>query len=68
MDAHILIAVLGMLNFLWLIVVNAYYTMYYFSRNPFSESFMTCSSNWHSMGKFLIKVAPMIYMMYDPLF
>ena len=67
-DAHILIAILGVLNFVWLVVVSAYYMMYYYSRNPFSDNFMTCSNNWHSLGKLVIKIAPMIYMMYDPQF
>lgn len=66
--SHIIIVIMGILNCMWLLVVNAYYTMYYYSRNPFSSSFMTCSSNWHNLGKFLIKITPMIFMMYDPSF
>jgi hypothetical protein len=65
---QILIAVLGALNFLWLLFVNVFYAMYYYNRNPFSRCFMTCSSNWHSLGRFVIKIAPMIYLLYDQAF
>ena len=66
--SQIFIVVLGILNCCWLFLINFFYAMYYFNRNPFSECFMTCSSNWFNMGKFIIKIAPMIYMMYDPIF
>jgi hypothetical protein len=66
--SHIIIVIMGIINCLWLLLVNAFYAMYYYSRNPFSENFMTCSSNWHSLGRFLIKIVPMIFIMYDPLF
>ena len=34
--SHVLIAILGLLNMLCLMLVNVFYAMYYYSRNPFS--------------------------------
>jgi hypothetical protein len=65
--SHIIIMILAIFNMAWLLTTNIYYTLYYFIRNPFSANFLTCSSNWWSLGKFAIKITPMIYIMYDPL-
>lgn len=64
--SQIIIMVMGIFNVLWLLLINVYYSFYYYSRNPFSNNFLTCSSNWWNLGKFIIKITPMIYFMYDP--
>jgi hypothetical protein len=33
---HVLMVMVGVMNCVWLFVVNVYYAMYYFNRNPFS--------------------------------
>jgi hypothetical protein len=65
-STHICIAILGMFNIIWLLAINLYFSLYYYNRNPFSANFLTCSSNWWSLGKFVIKIAPMLYFSYDP--
>ena len=64
--SHIIIAGIGFMNLIWLLFVNFFVAVYYYNRNPFSTSFSTCSSNWYNLGRFIVKIAPMLYMMYDP--
>lgn len=63
---ELIIAILGFLNLVWLLFITFFYSMYYCNHSPFSSSFVTCSSNWFNLGKFLVKIGPMIYFMYDP--
>lgn len=60
------IMALGTINMAWLLILNLYYTIYYYSRNPFLANFLTCSSNIWNFGKLSIKIVPMIYLVYDP--
>ena len=62
---QIFITILAIINVLWLFFTNFYYSLYYYSRNPFYTNALTCSSNWWNIGKFSIKIAPMIYFTYD---
>ena len=62
----VFIAFLAFLNLVWLGVTNVYFSLYYYSRNPFSRNCLTCSSNWWNLGKFFLKVAPMCFFLYDP--
>ena len=59
------IAILATVNLIWLLVSNFYFALYYYDRNPFSTNFLTCSSNWWNLGKFAIKITPMLYFLYD---
>jgi hypothetical protein len=63
--SQICIAILATINFAWLLLSNLYFSLYYFSRNPFSTNFLTCSSNWWNLGKFAIKITPVFYFSYD---
>jgi hypothetical protein len=65
-STQICIAILAVINIIWLIVINLYFSLYYYNRNPFSTNFLTCSSNWWSLGKFAIKIIPIFYLSYDP--
>lgn len=58
--------VLAVINMLWLLITNVYYSLYYYGRNPFCHNILTCSSNWWNLGKFTIKITPMAYFAYDP--
>lgn len=65
-STQIFIVILGVINIVWLLAINLYFSLYYYNRNPFSANFLTCSSNWWSLGKFAVKIAPMFYLSYDP--
>lgn len=63
--SQISLAILGSINIIWVLATNIYFALYYYSRNPFSTSFLTCSSNWWNLGKFAIKIIPTFYFSYD---
>jgi hypothetical protein len=63
---QICIFILAIFNLGWLLVTNIYFSLYYYSRNPFYTNCLTCSSNWWNLGKFLYKIIPMGYLIYDP--
>ena len=63
---QIIIAAMGFLNLAWLLFLNFFVSLYYYNRNPFSTSYSTVSSNWYNLGRFMVKAAPMTYLMYDP--
>jgi hypothetical protein len=65
-SSQVIVAILGAINMIWLVAVNLYFSLYYYNRNPFSANFLTCSSNWWNLGKFAIKITPMLYFSYDP--
>ena len=64
--SHILIAAMGFVNLVWILFINFFVAVYYYNRNPFSTTFSTCSSNWYNLGRFIVKITPMLFIMYDP--
>ena len=63
---NLIYSFLGLSNLVWIIVMNFFYSLNYYNRNPFSESVLTCSSNWWSLGSFIMKVGPTLFFVYDP--
>lgn len=63
---QLFILFLSLINLVWLLMSNLFFALYYYSRNPFSTNFLTCSSHWWNLGKFGIKLVPIFYFAYDP--
>ncbi len=64
-SSNLVLMFLGVINAIWLILSNLYFSLFYFIGNPFSTSFLAISSNIWNLGKFLVKITPFIYLQID---
>lgn len=58
--------ILALLNLLWLIFCIFFVFIFYVNRDPFASDYYGSSSNLWMLGKFIIKLAPVIYINVDP--
>ncbi len=52
---------------LLLVISTAIYWFLYFNKNPFSKDFLAKYSNDYVLGKFIVKVLPIVYLAIDGL-
>ena len=64
---HIILLIMAFVNNLWLIGATAYKTLLYIDRNPFVSNYFSCSSNLWMLGNLVIKIAPPLYLIFDPI-
>lgn len=63
---HILYVILAFLNLGWVLFCTFFTFAFYINRDPFTSGYYGSSSNLWMLGKFLLKLAPVIYINVDP--
>lgn len=57
---------MSVINILWIVIINIYYFLFYYTRNPFKyTNFLSVSSSLWNLLKFTIKVVAVSYLIFD---
>lgn len=63
---HLMLIFMGFLNIAWLLIINVYYFMIYYTKNPFvKDNFLVIASPLWKLVKFVVKIVPTGYLIYD---
>ena len=63
---HLMLIFMGFLNIAWLLIINVYYFMIYYTKNPFvKDNFLVIASPLWKLVKFVVKIVPAGYLIYD---
>ena len=63
---HLFLIFMGLINLLWILIINIYYFMLYYVDNPFKfKNVLSLSSSLWNFLKFAIKIAPIGYLIFD---
>ncbi len=63
---HLFIILLSLFNLVWILIVNLYFFMLYFTKNPFRyKNFLSVSSPLWNLLKLALKVVPPGYLIFD---
>jgi uncharacterized protein YebE (UPF0316 family) len=57
---------MALVNVVWILTINVYYFLFYYTRNPFAyKNFLGLSSSLYNMLKFVLKVVGPSYLIFD---
>jgi len=57
---------MALVNVVWILTINVYYFLFYYTRNPFAyKNFLALSSSLYNMLKFVFKVVGPSYLIFD---